>query len=76
MPLLKVSPELCDDVKLETEQLSVAVGAVHVTIAVQFPASVDCEIFDGMFAITGFSESEITISKLDETEFPAASVAV
>ncbi len=75
VPVGNVAPGACDVVRV-TEQLSVAVGAVHVTIASQDEASVFCVMLDGIPEITGFSLSEIVTSKLEFTELPAASVAV
>src|SRR5690606_5400124 len=52
VPIGNTSPLLCE-LDNDTEQLSDAVGAVHVTTASHEPGSVFTEIFDGQFDMVG-----------------------
>lgn len=62
-------------VKLETAQLSEAVGATHVAIALQ-DAFADNVMVDGHPVITGLVLSVTTTLKVHVAVLPAASVAV
>jgi len=63
-------------VNVATAQLSEAVGSVHVTTALQLPASLVCVMSAGVPEITGSSSSVTVMLKLDVVELPAASIAV
>jgi len=62
-------------VKLEIEQLSVAVGAVHVTFALQ-DAFAETVMLAGHAVMTGFVLSVTITLKVQVAVLPAASVAV
>jgi hypothetical protein len=68
-------PDVCVLVKLETEQLSEAVGAVQVPIALQ-DALEDNVMFDGQPVMTGLVLSVTTTLKVHVDVLPAPSVAV
>ena len=57
-PIVKVSPGLWLDVIVTTPELSLAVGGVHVTTAVDKPSSVVWVTSAGVPIITGSSLSE------------------
>ena len=76
MPTANVAPGLCVEVKLVTAQLSLDVGSVHVTAALQLPASFVCVMSAGVFAMAGFSSSVMVTSKLAVVTLPWMSVAV
>ncbi len=57
-------------------QLSLAVGAVKLTAALQAPASLLCVMFAGMPAMTGDSLSVTVTVKDDVVVLPTASMAV
>jgi hypothetical protein len=64
------------DVNEATEQLSLAVGAVHVAGAEQLPTVAGTLMLPGQFAIAGASLS-VTVTVNEQVDvLPAASVAV
>jgi len=75
VPSEKRNPEVCVLVKLAIEQLSEAVGAVQVAMALQ-DAFAETIMLDGHPVITGFVLSVTITSKLHVDVFPDASVAV
>jgi len=75
-PTGNVAPGLCEDVRLATAQLSVAVGSVHVTTALQLPASLVCVMSAGVPLMLGASSSVTVTVKLDVAVLPWMSVAV
>src|SRR5690606_13774004 len=75
VPIGNTSPLLCE-LDNDTEQLSDAVGAVHVTTASHELASVLNVISVGQFAITGTSVSTTVTSNEHVAVLPAPSVAV
>ena len=64
LPTLNVSPEDASPEKEATEQLSAAVGAVQVTTALHWPASLDTVISVGVPEIAGSSLS-VTVTVKD-----------
>ena len=70
MPTANVAPGLWVDVKLVTAQLSVDVGSVQVTAALQLPASLVCVMSAGVPAIAGSSSSVTVTLKLDVLTLP------
>ena len=76
MPTANVAPGLWVDVKLVTAQLSVDVGSVQVTAALQLPASLVCVMSAGVSAMAGASSSVTVMSKLDVLTLLWMSVAV
>ena len=76
MPTANVSPESWVEVKLGTPQLSAAVGAVHVTTALQLPVSLVWLMSAGMPLMLGASSSVTVTVKLDVVTLPWMSVAV
>ena len=76
MPTAKVSPLLWVEVKVETAQLSAAVGSVQLTAAEQLPASLVCVMSAGMPLMVGSSSSVTVTLKVDEVVLPWMSVAV
>src|SRR5690606_40568457 len=75
VPIENTSPLLCE-LDNDTEQLSDAVGAVHVTTASHELASVLTVMSVGQFAITGTSVSTTVTSNEHVAVLPAPSVAV
>ena len=75
-PTAKESPLLWVDVKVETAQLSPAVGAVQLTAAEQTPASAVWVMSAGVPVMAGFSSSVTVTVKLEEEVLPEGSVAV
>src|SRR5690606_33985141 len=75
VPIENTSPLLCE-LDNDTEQLSDAVGAVHVTTASHELASVLTVMSVGQFAITGTSVSSTVTSNEHVVVLPAPSVAV
>ena len=57
IPIVKASPELWLDVRVTTPELSLAVGDVQVTTAVEEPLSVSWVTSMGILDIDGFSLS-------------------
>ena len=76
VPVGNVSPESCEEVKVDTPQLSDAVGAVQVTSEVHAPASESWLMLEGMPAITGASSSVTVTVKVLVAVLPEASAAV
>ena len=76
MPTAKVSPLLWVEVRVDTAQLSEAVGSVQLTAAEQLPASLLCVISAGMPLMLGASSSVTVTLKLDVLLLPWMSVAV
>ena len=76
MPTANVAPGLWVDVKLVTAQLSVDVGSVQVTAALQLPASLVCVMSAGVPAMAGASSSVTVMVKLDVLTLLWMSVAV
>jgi hypothetical protein len=76
MPTGKLEPEATDGVRLATEQLSDAVGALQVTTLAQVPGVFGTLIGAGTPVITGSSPSVTVTVKLAGVVFPEASVAV
>ena len=74
-PLVKVAPGLWLLVSVAL-QLSCAVGSVHVTAALQLPASMDWVMSVGMPTISGAVTSTMVTVKLAVVVLPAPSVAV
>jgi len=74
-PLLKLDPLAGLQTTEPTAQLSLAAGAVQLTIAVQRPASVFCVTFAGQ-VMDGFSLSLTVTSNWQVLVLPAASLAV
>ena len=75
VPKENSDPEVWVLVKLEIEQLSVAVGAVHVTLALQDPLA-DTVMLDGHPVITGLVLSVTVTLKVQVAVLPEPSVAV
>ena len=75
VPLVKVAPGLWLLVSVAL-QLSCAVGSVHVTAALQLPASMDWVMSVGMPTISGAVTSTMVTVKLAVVVLPAPSVAV
>src|SRR5690606_40724187 len=73
VPIENTSPLLCE-LDNDTEQLSDAAGAVHVTTASHELASVLSVIYVGQFAITGTSVSTTVTSNEHVAVLPEASV--
>ena len=67
---------MCDEVKVAMAQLSLAVGAVQVTVRAQVPAATFCVISDGMPLMVGLMLSLIVIVNDPLAMFPFTSVAV
>ena len=76
VPTGKSDPEACEEVNDATPTLSLAVGAVHVAVAVDEFCGVDTVIFSGIPLITGLVTSFTVTVKLAVPVFPAASFAV
>ena len=76
VPTAKVLPEAMSEVKVDTAQLSEAVGSVQLTAAEQLPASLVCVMSAGMPLMLGASSSVTVTLKVDEVVFPWMSVAV
>ena len=72
----KLSPLLWVEVRLARPQLSAAVGAVHVTVAVQDPGSESWLMLAGVPLMAGASSSVTVTVKLDVLSLPEGSVAV
>ena len=75
IPLAALLPVVApdkDQVCKVTPQLSPVVGAIELTTAEQFPASIFVLTFEGQVMV-GFSLSDMVTVKLQLTEFPAAS---
>jgi hypothetical protein len=75
VPIEKSEPEVCVLVKVEIEQLSDAVGGVHVTKPIQ-AALAETVTFDGHPLMIGFVLSFTTTLNVQVAVRPAASVAV
>ena len=75
MPTSNVAPGLWVLVTV-APQLSVAVGAVHVTAALHTPASLLTVMSAGVPEKTGSSPSVTVMSKLSVVSLPSASFAV
>jgi hypothetical protein len=75
VPRLNVDPDVCVLVKVEREQLSVAVGAFQVATPLH-DALADRMMFDGHPAITGFILSVTITLNVQVVVLPPASVAV
>ena len=75
-PTGKLAPGKWFEVNVSISQLSVASGAVQVTIAAQVPASELTAMFVGTFVISGSSVSVTVTLKLAVSSFPWISVAV
>ena len=76
VPKANTDPELCELVNVTPEQLSVAVGAVHVAIPLQEPIVLPIVMFAGKAVITGALLSTTVIICVAVAVLPAASVAV
>ena len=76
VPTGKVSLGLCEETKLVTEQLSLTVGAVHVTTALHESASVVCVMLDGTLERVGASASTMVTEKEVVVVLPQSSSAV
>ena len=76
VPKANTEPEACDVVKVTPAQLSVAVGAVQVTVALQEPVVFPTMMFAGIPAITGAALSITVMICVAVVKLPAASVAV
>jgi hypothetical protein len=75
VPKGKREPEACELVKVETEQLSDAVGAVQVAVAWHDELA-EREMFDGQPVMTGLLLSTTMTLKVQVDDRPDASVAV
>ena len=64
VPTANEEPELCDDVKLVTPQLSADEGASHVTAALHAPASLFAVRSPGMSLMVGAWLSTTVMVKL------------
>ena len=76
VPNANTEPEACVVVKVTPAQLSVAVGAVQVTVALQEPVVLPAVMFAGIPEITGAALSITVMICVAVVKLPAASVAV
>jgi hypothetical protein len=63
-------PDVLEGVNVETEQLSLAVGAVHVTVAAHKPAVALTVMSDGIPLMVGSCVSFTVMVKLDVLTLP------
>jgi hypothetical protein len=76
VPTAKTSPLLWLQTVVYDPLLSKNVGAVHVTTALQLPASLSWVMSAGQFVITGLTVSNTVTVNVHVTKFPLWSVAV
>ena len=75
VPTGNAEPLVCEEVNEERVQLSLAVGAVHVTVLLQ-PDTTLCVMFEGIPLMVGFTLSFTVTVNEPVAVLPEASVAV
>lgn len=76
VPTGNEEPLVCDEVKDARLQLSLAVGAVHVTVLEHEPAAAFCVMLLGIPEMVGLMASTIVMVNELVVTLPEASVAV